>query len=67
MGEGAGDTNGDTNGDLNVFSFRGNIGGGVITGEGVAGVSTNEVKANLSRGKSYDTPTTLQQYIISYV
>ena len=47
MGEGAGDTNGDTNGDLNVSSFSGNIGGGVITGEGVAGVSTNEVKANL--------------------
>ena len=43
MGEGADDTNGD----LNVSSFRGNIGSGVITGEGVAGVSTNEVKANL--------------------
>ena len=43
MGEGAGDMNSD----LSVSSFRGNIGNGVITGEGVAGVSTNEVKANL--------------------
>lgn len=47
MGEGAGDTNGDTNGDRRESSFSGNIGGGVITGEGVAGISTNDVKANL--------------------
>ena len=47
VGEGAGDTKGDTNGDRSVSSFRGNIGGGVITGEGVAGTSTNEVNANL--------------------
>ena len=47
VGEGAGDTKGDTNGDRIVSSFSGNIGGGVITGEGVAGASTNEVKANL--------------------